>query len=123
MNPIKVEVGQYREVNKGSLKAFFSLVIYPQGEKIIDCKYFENGEKKWFNFPQKEVKYPDGRKSEYIPYISYLNKEYLQQLQAAVLAAIKTMKPKEAYDGSKAQAGAQNPVSSQSSVGWDWGSV
>lgn len=88
MNDIKVEVGQYREMNKGSLKGFFSLIIYPMGQKILDCRYFEQGDRRWFNFPQKEIKYTDGRKNEYIPYISYLNKQYLEQLRVAVLQAL-----------------------------------
>jgi hypothetical protein len=91
MNPIKVEVGQYREMNKGSLKAFFSLVIYPQGQKILDCRYFVQGDQRWFSFPQKEVKYTDGRKSEYIPYVSYLDKDYLEKLKIEVLEQLRTI--------------------------------
>lgn len=95
MNPIKVEVGQYREVNKGTLKAFFSLIIYPQGQKILDCRYFVQDDKRWFSFPQKEVKYTDGRKSEYIPYVSYLDKDYLEKLKIAVLTQLKTITSQE----------------------------
>lgn len=118
MNPIKVEVGQYRELNKGnSLKAFFSLVIYPEGQKILDCRYFENGDQRWFSFPQKEIKYSDGRKTEYIPLISYMNKDYLEQLKIAVLNALKTAKP-QAQNG-KAQSysknGQTNSLSTQAS--------
>lgn len=97
MNQIKVEVGQYREINKGTLKAFFSLVIYPEGQKILDCRYFVSGDKRWFSFPQKEIKYIDGRKTEYIPLVSYMNKEYLEQLKTIVLIALKDAKPKERY--------------------------
>lgn len=95
MNPIKVEVGQYREVNKGMFKATFSLVIYPEGQKILDCKYFVNGDQRWFNFPQKEIKKQDGSKSDYIPLISYLNKDYLAGLKAAVINALKEIQPQE----------------------------
>lgn len=101
MNPIKIEIGQYRELNKGSLKATFSLVIYPEGQKILECKYFILGDRHWFNFPQKEIKYTDGRKTEYIPLISYLNKEYLEQLKTAVLSALKEAKPTEKYGQEK----------------------
>ena len=97
MNPIKVEVGQYREINKGTLKAFFSLVIYPEGQKILDCRYFVNGNNRWFSFPQKEIRYNDGRKTEYIPLVSYMNKEYLEQLKTVVLIALKDAKPQERY--------------------------
>ena len=93
---MKVEIGQYFPIkNGGALKASFSLVIYPEGQKILDCKYFEQGDKKWFAFPAKEKKFDDDRKKEYIPYISYLNKEYLQQLQKDVLEALKTTSPTE----------------------------
>ena len=94
---MKVEIGQYREMNKGSLKAFFSLVIHPTGQKILDCRYFVNGDNKWFSFPQKEIKYTDGRKTEYIPYVSFANKEFLAELQTAVLAALKDAKPQETH--------------------------
>lgn len=101
MTPVKVEVGQYREVNKGSLKGFFSLVIYPMGQKILDCRYFVQGDKRWFSFPQKEIKYTDGRQTEYIPYVSYLEKDYLEQLKIAVLQALKDVKPQESYGQKK----------------------
>lgn len=87
----EVEIGQWRAVDKGSLKGFFSLLIYPSGQKILDCRYFQSGDRRWFNFPDKEVRYTDGRKTEYIPLISYLNKEYQSALQHAVLTALKEL--------------------------------
>lgn len=120
MNPIKVEIGQYREVNKGTLKAFFSLVIYPQGQKILECRYFVQDDKRWFSFPQKEIKYIDGRKTEYIPLISYLNKEYLDQLKNAVLDALKDAKPSENYGQKKSPTNQRNtnqlPTESQAHI-------
>lgn len=104
MNEIKVEVGQYREVNKGTLKAFFSLLLHPYGQKIIDCRYFEQGEKCWFSFPQKEIKYADGRKTEYIPYVSYIDKEYLEKLKIKVLKELKDVKQVENNDKEKNQS-------------------
>lgn len=92
---IKVEIGQFRIVDKGALKGFFSLAIWPTGQKIIDCRYFVQGENRWFSFPQKEVKKTDGSKPDYIPYISFINKEYAEALKAAVLLAIKNYKPTE----------------------------
>ena len=90
----EVEIGQYRELNKGALKAFFSMVTYSSGQytkqdKTLDCKYFVNGANRWFSFPQKEIKFDDGRKTEYIPYRSYGDKEYMEQLKTAVLEALK----------------------------------
>lgn len=86
---IEVEVGQYREVNKGALKAFFSMVEYPYGRKTLDMRYFESGDKRWIAFPQKEVKKLDMDKPDYIPLVSYLDKEYDTQLKIAILAALK----------------------------------
>ena len=122
MTPVKVEVGQYREVNKGSLKGFFSLVIYPMGQKILDCRYFVQGDKRWFSFPQKEIKYTDGRQTEYIPYVSYLEKEYLEQLKIAVLQALKDVKPQESYGQTKSSAQTDEATRVQgkaSSNGWE----
>jgi hypothetical protein len=120
MNPIKVEIGQYREIDKGSLKAFFSIVIYPEGQKILDCRYFVQGDKRWFSFPQKEIKYTDGRKTDYIPYVSYLNKEYLENLKASVLNALKDAKPQEKYGETKNSTSqvTKNPIPSDTSINW-----
>src|ERR1700753_2457776 len=86
---MKIEIGQYYPVNKGtSLKAYFSYVIYPQGEKVIDCRYFEKDGNKWFSGPMKLARSKDGSKQEYIPYISYLDKEYAKQLKEAILAEL-----------------------------------
>ena len=84
-----IEIGQYKEVNKGALKAFFTLVEYPFGRKIMDCRYFEKDGQHWFSFPQKEVKKPNDAKSDYIPLISYLDKTYLEQLKKTILQALK----------------------------------
>lgn len=98
METIKVEIGQYKEINKNTLKASFAVVIYPQAQKILDCRYFVNGDQQWFAFPQKEVKYSDGRKTDYIPYISYGDKEYLERLKKAILEALQTQGNNEAQN-------------------------
>ena len=118
----EVEVGQYRAMDKGSLKGFFSLVIYPQGQKIIDCRYFEQGDKRWFNFPQKEIKYTDGRKTEYIPLVSYGDKEYLEQLKIAVLTALKDIiEETNAKKEVQSSSGKTNQLSAKAP--FDWGTT
>jgi len=87
--PIHIEVGQYKPMDKGALKAFFAIVEYPQGRKTLECRYFQKGDQRWFSFPQKEYKKAGSDKSEYIPLISYLDKEYFEQFKAAVLIALK----------------------------------
>jgi hypothetical protein len=91
MSPIKVEIGQYKSVEKGAFKASFSLLIHPHGQKILDCKYFNSGANAWFSFPSKEIKKPDGSKSDYLPLVSYTDKAYLRELQDAVLAELKLL--------------------------------
>lgn len=82
----KVEIGQYREINKGSLKAYFSLLIYPEGQKILDCQYFVKGTQRWFTFPQKKIE--RNGKTEYIPLVSYFDKEYFEKLKGSVLECL-----------------------------------
>lgn len=120
MNDIKVEIGQYRPMDKGSLKAFFSVIIYPQGQKILDCRYFVQGDQHWFSFPQKEIKYTDGRKTEYIPLISYLNKEYLEQLKVVILNALKDVKPEATYERKKYSSDQKQKSSLQAESPPDW---
>jgi|ERR1700690_446438 len=118
---MKVEIGQYKEINKGSLKASFSLVIYPEGQKILDCKYFVQGDKRWFSFPQKEIKFTDGRKTEYIPYVSYLDKDYLFVLKTAVLDAITQViiqRPPHAEKTSSQETGNAGALSDDSPPLW-----
>jgi hypothetical protein len=95
---MKVEIGQYREINKGALKASFTLVVHPEGLKLMDCKYFISGEKRWFTLPQKEIKYTDGRKTNYLPIVTYLNKTYMKDLEVAVLDLLKSTTPEQNYE-------------------------
>jgi len=117
----EIEVGQYRVVNKGALKAFFSLVIYPSGQKMLDCRHFQQGNNCWFSFPQKEIKKPDQEKPDYIPLISYLNKEYLEKLKTAVTAALKEATPQEYNGQAKVQSHPRqaNQVRSSAPSSWE----
>jgi len=90
LDDFSVEIGQFRTIDdKGALKGFFSLIIHPEGQKILDCRYFESGEKRWFAFPHKEIKHKNGQKTEYIPYICYVNKVFREQLVAKVMSNLK----------------------------------
>ena len=73
---LKIEIGQYRLINSGSLRASFTLIIHPFGQKILQCKHFVTEKGSWWNMPAFEVKSKELMgKSEYIPLISYLDKE------------------------------------------------
>lgn len=91
---LKVEVGDYRPLGKGCLLGFFSIVIHPNKQKIVDCKYFAQGDKRWFNLPQKEIKKMDGSKSTYLPIVSYGDKDYENELREAVLTQLKLIEAK-----------------------------
>lgn len=102
MNELKIEIGQYRAINKGALRGYFSLLIQPEGILITDCAHFCKDGGHWFAFPQRERKYDDGRKSEYFPYMKLLNKEYGDALKESVMSALKQIESrgsneKEAY--------------------------
>lgn len=102
---MNIEIGQYREKNKGALKAFFSMLMKPMGIKILDCRYFVQGDRRWFSFPQKEVKFTDGRKTEYIPYVSIMDKELLEQIKVDALKLLKVEEEKNGQKGEGAQVG------------------
>ena len=91
---MKVEIGQFRWIDKGALKATFTLLIHPEGLQMSDCKYFSTEKSSWFNFPAKEIK-KEG-KSDFIPLVSYMNKEYLKDLREAVLVELKKEEEKNA---------------------------
>lgn len=116
MGSIKVEIGQYKEVNKGSIKANFSVIIHPNGQKILECRYFENDGKRWFSFPSKKVEYTDGRKTDYIPYISYLDKTYLEELKTSILEALQHVGKTNANSNSNQSR--PNPVQNDTSNVW-----
>ncbi len=88
--PQEVEVGNFRLVNKNSLKATFNICIYPEGQKILECRYFVKDNQRWFNFPQKEIKGRDGN-PDFIPLVSYMNKEYQEILKEAVVKQLKNL--------------------------------
>jgi hypothetical protein len=83
----KVEIGQYKAINKGALKGFFTLCI-DDNIQFIGCSYFSKDGRGWFKFPEKEGKAKDGGKAEYFPIIKILNREFLVALEKKVLEAL-----------------------------------
>lgn len=122
MSNIKVEIGQYRPVDKGALRGFFSVVLFPgdfQEQKLIDCRHFEQGDKSWISWPQKEIKFADGRKSDYYPYINYVHKDYSDKIKSAIIEALKNARQGN-DDHSKNQANQkqENPLQGDTSSLW-----
>lgn len=117
MSEIKVEIGQYWEINKGALLGSFSYVEYPKGQKVIDCKHFKQDDREWWSGPQKEIKKKDDEKSQYIPYISYIDKEYDAKLKAAVLTELQKRNSNGQKQNRK-DSGAENSLQSKSPSDW-----
>lgn len=114
-----VEIEDYRaSAFEGSKIANFSVVIYPEGEKIIDCKYLQGKDGPWWCFPAKNLSLKDG-KQDYIPYVSYKDKAYLEQLKIAVLSALQNhSKEPDNAKKSNPQAPGPNAIQSEPSLLW-----
>lgn len=84
----EIEVVNFKAMDKGALKGSFALVEYPEGRKTLDCMYFEKGSQSWFSFPSRKIS-REGQTDNYIPYVSYSNKTYLEELKSAVIESIK----------------------------------
>ncbi len=95
--PDKVEVLNFRPIDKPSLKGYFTLVVYPGAQKILDCSYFVKDGRSWIGFPQKEKKVDAGAPKEYIPLVSYGDKAYKDALVEMAIDAIQKYKPQEQY--------------------------
>lgn len=108
----QVKIVKYRQINKGALRAFFTLVFYPEEMQIIDCLYFVQGEKVWWKFPEKEVA-KEGKK-EYFPVIKMWNKEMFASLNEKVIAQLKE------HDGQSnpSQKRQENPLQDDASSLW-----
>jgi hypothetical protein len=122
MNEMKVEIGQYRIVDKGPLKGFFSVVIYfacGVSVKLLDCRYFVSGDSRWFSMPTKEIK-REGLKTDYIPLVSFLDKSHTEQVKTLILDALKDAKPQEKYGQSQNRAPQRqtNQLPTDASAGW-----
>ena len=111
---MQIEIGQYKLIDKGTLKASFSVLI--DGQKILDCKYFVNGDRRWFNFPQKEVKREGQDKPDYIPLISYVDKTQGEAIKAQILEALKTAQPSGAHEKSQAYTNRESALPNQPPV-------
>jgi hypothetical protein len=106
--PEEIEIGNYRPINKNSLRGSFAMCLYPSGQKILDCLYFVTEERSWFNFPSKQQK-----NGEYIPLISYINKEYRALLNDAVITLLKEVEQNS--EKSQADPFGKNTLQSKSS--------
>lgn len=120
IGPIKVEIGKYREINKGAMKAFFSVVIHPEGVFFNNCRYFVQGDNRWISFPQEKIEKNDGSKPTFYPLGGYMDKDKDANVRAAILHALKDAKPQE-RNGQKQNNSGQgkaNPLPPESPSDW-----
>jgi hypothetical protein len=124
-----IEIGQYRAVEAGVLKGFFTLVIYSpsphvKAQKILKCRYFIQGEKRWWSFPQDKIQRPNADKPDYIPFVVYMDRTYLDKLKVAVLNALSETKPEVTHgtltvrEPIQSREGGEGAVRSQTSFDW-----
>lgn len=92
---MEVEISNYYKNSKesGAIQGNFALTIQPNGQKILFCKHFKTATSEWFSFPSHKVE--KDSKTDYIPYVSYSDKEYAEQLKIAVLQAIHALPESE----------------------------
>lgn len=81
-----MEILRYREVNKGAMKAFFSLKVPKMGLIINECVLFESKGRRWISFPQKMVE-ANGEK-KYYPYVQFSDKSLMATFSEKVMPAI-----------------------------------
>ena len=88
---MKIDITNYRPINKGALLGSFSLALtFQEGISLSfsDCKYFSVGERSWFSFYQKEVKKQDGSKSDYFSIIRVHGVEKEKELKDLVVKEV-----------------------------------
>lgn len=87
---MKVNILNYRAVNKGFVKGFFSLEILPYGITIFDCCHFHKDGNEWFTFPRKETK-KEGQPSSFWPYIMISQTDFHAKLKESTLIELKNV--------------------------------
>lgn len=95
-----MDVTNYKEVNKGCLKAKFNIVIPEWGQmEIRDCTLFQKGEEQWIGMPGKQYE-KDGKQKSFHHIV--FSKEMKERLQKAVIEKVRqgfVLKSKEVEYG------------------------
>lgn len=94
-----MDVTNYKEVNKGCLKAKFNIVIPEWQIEIRDCTLFEKDNSQWIGMPGKPYE-KDGKQKNF-DHIVFL-KDMKERLQKAVIEKVRqgfVLKSKEVEYG------------------------
>lgn len=89
MENVRIEVSNYRQQDRGAWKGTFSVVIYPVGIRINDCKYFVHGNNRWFKFPDRQYQKQGEDKPSYFPYCKLVEPEYEKLIEKQVIEQLK----------------------------------
>jgi DNA-binding cell septation regulator SpoVG len=82
----KITVTNYKAHQKGSLAAFFS-VILPSGFIVHECKLFQKEGRRWIGLPSRPFTGKDGTRA-YAPILEFTNREACERFRETVLDAI-----------------------------------
>lgn len=80
-------IEDYKEINKGCLKASFSITILSEGVTICNCTLFEKGSHQWVSMPCKEV--PGDGKTKYYPHIKFYTETLRDEFLNVILSKVK----------------------------------
>lgn len=84
-----IEVFNYREVNKGYIKASFSIRLKKWNDFCIyGLTFFEKENTKWINFPSNKVE-KDG-KIKHFPYLGFSSKEVNESFKNEILKTLES---------------------------------
>ena len=86
----KINVVDYKQIDKGALKARFNIHVPSWHLMIRDCTLMESNGKRWIGFPSRMYE-QDGQK-KYFSFI-VIEKEVKDAFDRAVLDAIKALAP------------------------------
>ena len=84
-----IEVLHYERANKNKTIGYVDIKLPKVGIIIRKIAHLQDGDKKWFNLPQKEVFKSGSEKKDYYPVVIFEDREYIDMLKVAVVAALK----------------------------------
>jgi len=117
MSDITVEVKNIREVDKGALKAFFSIGVFPDGVFMNNCRYFVQGGQSWMSFPQEKTPTQEGNKDKYYSIAGYFDRQKQEVVKNEALKKLKSL-ISEGKNESKESPPAAGKIQDDSSPVW-----
>lgn len=116
MDDFKVEIIQYKAINKGGLIGAFNVALYPLGIVIRDCKLCSKDGKNFISFPSREYE-KDGEK-KYSNYIAFTTQDADFKVKNAILKEINNVKLKDSTNASTTSSNRAGNVQGNSSEVW-----